>query len=208
MDGRFAAFVLVSTLLIVTPGPDMALVTRNAIRSGRRAAALTAYGVAAGIAVWGLASVLGLAVLLEKSALAFTILKLAGAVYLCILGGIALTRSENRSPVTAGTDAAVAVMPVRTAFAQGLAGNLLNPKAGIIFVTVVPQFIRQGDPPLRLLLMLAVFEAVLISWLSVYGSLVARAATGRAGLRARAVINRLTGLVLIGLGMRLAAERG
>lgn len=91
---------------------------------------------------------------------------------------------------------------------EGVLGNVLNPKAGIIFVTVLPQFVKTGDGALRLVLMLAVFEAVLVCWLSLYGHMVVRAAGGRAGRRVRRLVSRITGVVLIGLGVRLATERG
>ena len=77
IDPRFAAFVGVSAFLIVTPGPDMALVTRNALAGGRRAAAFTAVGVGLGILAWAVAAVLGVAELLDRSVIAFTVLKLA-----------------------------------------------------------------------------------------------------------------------------------
>lgn len=195
MDVRFAAFAGLATLLIVTPGPDTALVTRNVLRYGRRAAALTVYGVGLGSAAWGIASVLGIAVVLERSAVAFTILKLAGAAYLAVLGVIALFGRRHES-VERRPQRSVAG---QTALAQGVLGNLLNPKAGAIFVTVFPQFVRPGDPPLRLLLMLAVYEAVLIGWLNVYAYVLARGLRGRAA----AYIRRVTGVVLIGLGVRL-----
>jgi LysE type translocator len=69
---RFGAFVAVSALLIVTPGPDMALVTRNALRSGWRAASLPGFGIGAGSLVWGLASMVGVGILLEQSAVTFS----------------------------------------------------------------------------------------------------------------------------------------
>lgn len=197
MDARFGAFVAVAALLIVIPGPDMALVTRNVLRHGERSTAPTAYGVAAGSAGWGLASVLGVALVLETSALAFTVLKLAGAAYLCWLGLVALLRREPPPALSAAPTRG------RTAFLQGVLGNLLNPKAGAIFLTVFPQFIRPGDPPLRLVLMLAAYELLLITWLSIYGRLVARGARGRAG----EYVRRASGAVLIGLGVRLATER-
>src|ERR1700704_1258735 len=86
LDARFGAYVLVATLLIVTPGPDTALVIKNALSSGWRASSMTALGIALGSLVWGLAAVLGLAVLLEQSVTAFTVFKLAGAAYLLYLG--------------------------------------------------------------------------------------------------------------------------
>src|SRR5260370_15510039 len=82
LDGRLAAFVLLSVLLIVTPGPDTALIIRNALAGGPRASTFSAVGVAIGILAWATAATFGGGVLLERSSLAFTALKLAGAVYL------------------------------------------------------------------------------------------------------------------------------
>src|SRR5690349_16927380 len=102
IDARFVAYLTVSAILIMTPGPDMALVTRNALRGGRRAASLTALGVSAGIFVCAVASAMGVAVLLERSVIAFTVLKLAGAAYLAVLGLRSLIDSF-RSGQTGGT---------------------------------------------------------------------------------------------------------
>lgn len=81
-DARFGSYLLVSALLIVAPGPDMALVTRNALSTGRRAASFTAFGTGIGILGWALAAAIGVATLLERSALAFMAIKLVGAAYL------------------------------------------------------------------------------------------------------------------------------
>ena len=81
-DGRFAAWITVAVILIITPGPDTALIIRQALRSGTQAASRSALGIGAGSSVWALASVLGVAVLLESSTAAFTVLKFAGAAYL------------------------------------------------------------------------------------------------------------------------------
>jgi threonine/homoserine/homoserine lactone efflux protein len=86
IDARFATYLVVSALLIVTPGPDMAVVMRNALSSGRRAASFTALGVGLGIFGWAVASAIGVGVLLEGSVIAFTLLQLAGAAYLGYLG--------------------------------------------------------------------------------------------------------------------------
>ncbi len=202
MDARFAAYIAVMALLILTPGPDTALVIRNALGSGARAATATAFGIGLGSLVWALASLLGIAVVLETSATAFTVVKLAGAAYLAYLG-IRTLLARRRSAEAAST----ARLDDRTAFQQGVLGNLLNPKAAVIFVTLLPQFIEPGDSLLRLVLMLIAFEAMLLSWLSLYGKLISRAGRSRAGAHVREWLNRVTGIVLIGLGARLAFER-
>src|SRR2546421_265340 len=93
------------------------------------------------------------------------------------------------------------------ALKQGLLGNLLNPKAGVIFVSILPQFFKPGDTPLRLVLMLLAFEAMILAWLNLYGYFVSRAGQSRVGAGVRRVLERVTGVVLIALGVRLALQR-
>ena len=208
-DARFAAYLAVATLLIVTPGPDTALVTRQALLAGRRAAAFTTLGVGAGSLIWALASVLGIAVLLEESAAAFTLWKVAGATYLGYLGLRSLIGGLSGGKQTSGVARTLQTTPPGggAALRQGLLNNLLNPKAGVIFATALPQFLRPGDPPLRLVLMMLAYEGVLLGWLNLYGSLVSRAGRSRFGTRVRGILQGVTGVVLIALGIRLAVEQ-
>lgn len=209
VDARFGSYLLVAALLIVAPGPDMALVTRNALSAGRRAASFTAFGIGIGSLGWALAAAIGVATLLERSALAFLTIKLVGAAYLAYLGVRALVSSVAREQPDAETGAAPprTSLDDRTAVRQGILGNLLNPKAGVIFVSILPQFIQPGDPPLRPLAMLILFEVMIVAWLNLYGYVVSRTSRSRAGARVRRVLERVTGIVLIGLGFRLAVER-
>ena len=141
--------------------------------------------------------------------MAFTVLKFVGAAYLGYLGLRSLIASfrghKQARGMTADPDATR--LGERVAFRQGLLNNLFNPKAGAIFATALPQFIRPGDPPLRLLLMLLAYEAILLSWLNLYGTLVSRAGRSRFGTRVRDILQGVTGVVLIALGVRLAFER-
>src|SRR6185312_14291623 len=208
-DARFGAYVAVAALLIVTPGPDMAMVTRNALRAGRRAASFTALGVGAGSLIWGLASVLGIAALLERSVVAFTVCKFLGAAYLGYLGLRSLLGGFRNNKQAAMTMPAAQATHLgeRVAFRQGFLNNLLNPKAGAIFATVFPQFISPGDPALRLVLMMLAFEAILLGWLNLYGFLISRAGQSRFGTRVREILQGVTGVVLLALGVRLVFEK-
>lgn len=197
------AWVALSALLIATPGPDTALIIRNALAAGPRASTMSALGVAAGTVVWVSASAVGVGLLLERSSMAFTILKVAGGAYLCYLGLRSLF-SNQPAEVAAPT---VAKLNDRSALSQGLFSNLLNPKTGAFFVTVMPQFMIPGDPVIRLLLMVGAFEVMLLAWLIAYGHVVSRLGRSGLGIRVRQVMTRLTGLVLIGFGARLAFER-
>jgi len=207
VDGRFLAFLGVAIVLIVTPGPDTAMVTRSAFRGGARGASLTALGIALGLLTWGVASAAGLAALLAASALAFAVVRTAGAAVLAVMGLRSLVAAARGGGGAAGSEAAEPApeQPGAPAFLQGLLGNLLNPKAGAIFLTVVPQFVRPGDPAARLAAMVVVFAAMVCAWLHLYGWLVARARR-RFGGRLRRALDGVTGAVLIGLGARLATE--
>jgi len=209
LDARFGAYLIVATLLIVTPGPDTALVIKNALGSGWRASSMTALGIALGSLAWGLAAVLGLAVLLERSVTAFTVFKLAGAAYLVYLGvrAIAGTLRRGRQDSDAPPSETFHRVADVAAFRQGLVNNLLNPKAGAIFATALPQFVSWSDSPVRLLMMMAAYEAVLLVWLNLYGYVVSRALQSWIGRGLGNALERLMGAVLIALGVRLAFER-
>jgi RhtB (resistance to homoserine/threonine) family protein len=208
-DARFGVYVAVATLLIVTPGPDTALVTRNALLAGRRAASFTTLGIGTGSIIWALASVFGIAVLLEDSVVAFSVFKFAGAAYLVYLGLRSLIASFKASKQASVTTPASQTTHLGewTSFRQGLLSNLLNPKAGAIFATTLPQFINPGDSSTRLVLMLLAYEAILLIWLHLYGYLVSRAGQSRFGTRIRAMLQGVTGVVLLSLGVRLAFEQ-
>ena len=170
---------------------------------------MTALGIALGSLVWGLAAVLGLAVLLEKSVTAFTIFKLAGAAYLCYLGlrTIIGTLGHREKEVAGEQRQKFRRMADGVALRQGLVNNLLNPKAGAIFATALPQFVNWSDSPMRLVLMMAAYETILLVWLNLYGYAVSRARQSRMGRDLSNTLERLMGAVLIALGVRLAFER-
>jgi threonine/homoserine/homoserine lactone efflux protein len=153
--------------------------------------------------------VVGVAALLETSDVAFTVFKLAGAAYLVYLGVRTLAGTFRSAPGD-GHDSPAAVpagLSAWTAFVQGVLNNLLNPKAGAIFATVMPQFIEPGDSTSRLVLMVACYDAIVIAWLCAYAVVISRARRIAAGARLRKGLERVTGTVMIGLGVRLALER-
>jgi RhtB (resistance to homoserine/threonine) family protein len=208
LDGNILAFVVVATVIVVVPGPDMALVLRNGLRGGRRAALATALGVNAGLVVWALAAALGIAALLQASATTFTLLKLAGAAYLAYLG-IRLLLDSFRARRPPGT--AVAPAPPLTASAalrQGLLTNLLNPKVAVVYTTFIPQFVQPGSGAgARTMLLAATFVLMGTVWLTAYALAVAGVGRALARPTMRAWVERATGAVLVALGVRLAFER-
>jgi RhtB (resistance to homoserine/threonine) family protein len=207
MDARFGAWLAVSAVLIVTPGPDTALVIRNALRSGARAASLTAVGVGVGSLAWAVAAALGVGLILERSATAFTLLKLAGAGYLIYLGLRSILGAPRAGPASTPSSGNTPALHDRSALGQGVLNNLLNPKAGAFFVTIFPQFVTQGDMTSRLVLMIVAYEVMVVGWLVAYGMVVSRARRRLVGSRVQRWMERATGAVLLAFGVRLALER-
>jgi threonine/homoserine/homoserine lactone efflux protein len=191
-------FLAISAVVVVTPGVDMALVTKNALLHGRRAARATALGVNAGIFIWTVAAALGLAAVIAASSAAFTAIKLLGALYLVYLGLRAVLGSAE--PTT---------IPARgNAFRQGLASNLLNPKIAVFFTSLLPQFVDAGHArPQDLLLLGVLFNGMGVAWLLTYAELSARARDVLGRPRVKRTLDRLSGIALVALGVRLAAER-
>jgi threonine/homoserine/homoserine lactone efflux protein len=207
IGGHLVIFLGVAAILIVVPGPDMALVTKNAILHGRQAALATSFGVNAGLTVWTVASAFGVASLVRTSSIAFTALKLAGAGYLIWLG-VATLRSARRSPADAerAPDPRAKIGP-RAGFRQGLLCNLGNPKIAAFFTGLLPQFIGSGRSVLLPFLLLGgVFVLMTFVWLCVYSLLVVRASALLRRPRVKVALDRLAGVILIGVGVRLATE--
>ena len=200
------AFAGVVAVIVVLPGPDMALVLQNGLARGRRAAVETAVGINAGLLVWAFAAALGIAALLHASAPAFTLLKLAGAAYLVWLGLRALADAWGETP----TASAEHRSPPRKAspFRQGLLSNLLNPKIALVFTTLIPQFIDPAAPAVpQTLLFASILICMGLVWLTSYALLVAKVATLLQRSVVRRVLSAVTGTVLTALGVRLAFER-
>ena len=201
------AFVGIAALLTITPGADMALVTKNALAGGRGAALTTTFGIVTGVMAWAVASALGIAALLAASATAFVVLKLVGAAYLVLLGLQAIWGTRRGA---ASSDPDIGEEEKRaegSAFRQGLITNLLNPKIAVFYTTLLPRFIVPGDPVLLKSLLLAGIHTLMgLVWLTAYATLVTRAGDVLRGPRVKRALDRVTGGVLIGLGVRLATD--
>ncbi len=205
VDPALLAFLGVATLIIVSPGPDTALVVRNTLLSGRRAGAATVLGVICGIAAWAIAAAVGLAAILDASAVAFTALKLAGAAYLVALGLLTLRGSCHPSTLDRGGGAS---LTARRAWTLGWLSASLNPKLGVFFLTLLPQFVQPGfDEPARLLGLALLFGALGLAWLLLVVEIVVRTHAAVARPWIGRATRWVTGTVLIGLGARVALAR-
>ena len=207
MGAHLLVFISVAAIVIVVPGPDTAVVTKNVLVHGRRAALGTSLGVSAGLSVWTLAAAVGVASVVRASVLAFTALKLIGALYLVWLGVQALRAARRTESGARPALADKRAMGALGGFRQGLLSDLANPKIGVFFTSLLPQFVDPRHSVLLPFLALgAVFVLMTVLWLSAYCLIAARAAETLQRPRVKAAMDRVTGIVLIALGSRLALE--
>ena len=205
MTDQLWAFLGISILVIVTPGPDTALTVRNTLVGGKAGGIATAIGVALGQGIWALGTSLGVIGLLIASSTAFHAVQLLGAAYLVFLGVQSLwTAWRGNSPATAMTAAGPRLSRQR-AWRQGIVSDLGNPKMAVFFASLLPQFAPEPDFA-NLLGLGLVFSAMTFAWLSAYALVVARARDLLLRGWIKRALEAITGAVLIALGLRLATE--
>ncbi|QGN50853.1 LysE family translocator [Micromonospora sp. WMMC415] len=191
----------------LSPGPDFAIVVRQAAVSGRTRGMATAAGIAAGVFVWSVAAATGVAALLAASATAFTVVKLVGAGYLAYLGIRALLAAARDSGGLVADQGRQEQTSVLAAFRQGLLCNVLNPKAAVFFVALMPQFLGTDASVVDAVVLAVVAVTVALLWFLGVANVVAALRRLLNRPTVRRAIDAATGVALIGLGVRLAATR-
>lgn len=209
--GTFLAFLGLAAVVIVTPGPDTAITIRNALFGGRTGGVLTALGIASGQTIWAIATGAGIVAVLIASEPLFLAVKYAGAAYLIYLGIQALR--EGIWPSVSAETATIKGQPGQrlgpiAAFRQGVMSNLGNPKMAVFFVSLLPQFVPAGDATFSAFLFLGVvFALMTFTWLTLYAIITAKVGDFLRRPSIHRTIEGVTGTVLIGLGLRVAAEQ-
>ena len=208
VEQALLSFALVAGLLTLVPGMDTALVLRSAVTQGRGKAYATALGINTGALIWGVAAAVGASALLAASETAFTVLKFAGAGYMVWLGGRMLWNSFRKpAPHVAEADAPEAPSSYAAAGLTGMGTNLLNPKVGVFYVAMIPQFIPPDVSPALMGTSLALVHN--LEGLVFFSAIIWGTHLARKWLRTPAVarwMDRITGTVLVGFGVGLAAE--
>ncbi|WP_330240107.1 LysE family translocator [Streptomyces sp. NBC_00525] len=196
-----AGFLVAILPLIATPGASLALLVQHVTGGGRRRALPVVLGTVTGLYVHAALAIAGLSALVMHSSVAFTVIKLVGAVYLIGLGLWTWRSATPREAAPArrrprGTD---------SVYAQAFLANVLNPKAAAIYLTLVPQFVTPAHPLSGQILTLATAHALLITlWLTAWSFLLARASHLLHTPRFKRAATRATSAILITLGIRAA----
>jgi threonine/homoserine/homoserine lactone efflux protein len=203
LDANIYLFVAASLAVIVAPGPDNVYVLTRGIAQGREVALASAWGMCSGLLFHTTLAAIGLSAILAQSALAFSVVKYAGAAYLIYLGFRALLSKEEFIP----SAEVVPVANLRSFFLRGLTMNLLNPKVAVFFLAFLPQFASPATDgaTLRLLalgLVFALLSVVVFSALALFSGILGERLNNNP--RLVNALHWMTGCVLIGLGVRLA----
>jgi len=197
------AFLLAALVLAVTPGPGIAYVVARTAAGGRAEGLASCVGTGLGGLFHVSAAALGLSVLLAQSATAFTVVKYVGAAYLVYLGVRLLL---VKAPVAVG-----AVVPggARRALLEGVLVEALNVKTALFFLAFLPQFLVGGNAPVPQLVVMGTI-CVLLNTLVDVGTVFGAARLLQAGHSARrraSLLNKVSGVTLVGLGLYVAAAR-
>lgn len=204
----YLTFCAFAAVVIVAPGPDFAVVVKNAVSAGRTGGAFAGLGVLSASFVQATAAAFGVGALVVRSQPLFEALRWAGVVYLGYLGLQALRAAVRRDRTTV-TDRGRPVGTVQpfTSWRQGFLSNITNPKVLALYLSVLPQFLHTDDPgPLAAMTLAYTFVVLSVVWLALVVWLLGRVRRWLDSARVRRAVDAVTGVVLVGFAVRLAAE--
>ena len=200
---NYAAFLVAGILLNLTPGQDSLYILGRSTAQGRQAGIASVLGIGAGSLLHTLAAALGLSYVLLHSAFAFELVRYAGAAYLVYLGIRTLLSSEKANePSRAKTP-----LPALALFRTGMITNLLNPKVALFFLSFLPQFIDPGNTygALPFLILGLTFVVTGTAWCMILAWFAGSFSNAwRDKSRNRFILEKLSGLVFVALGIRMA----
>ncbi|MBO1581632.1 MULTISPECIES: LysE family translocator [Bacillus] len=208
MVENYLLFIIMSICLIILPGPDTAMATKNTLTSGKMGGVKTVFGTCIALLIHTLAAVIGLSAIIVKSAFLFSTFKYVGAVYLVYLGTKALFSLKNKNNLDTNE------LPMKHAdgnsscFRQGFLTNLLNPKIAVFFLTFLPQFLNPDHNTFVQFLIMGLTYLVLTAiWFAFYIFLIDKISLFMKKPATQRYIQGITGIVLIGFGIKLAFEK-
>jgi len=195
-------FFVASILLALAPGPDNIFVLTQSSLCGKRSGLSVMLGLCTGLVVHSFAVALGVAVIFEQSALAFSVLKLAGAGYLLYLAWLAFDASATK--IQGEGNGEIRLLKL---YGRGIIMNITNPKVSIFFLAFLPQFADPSRGPVWLQILI-LGGAFILSTILIFGGIALLAGTigqwANRSDRAQKIMNRVTGVVFVGLALKLA----
>ncbi|MFF1287628.1 LysE family translocator [Bacillus thuringiensis] len=208
MIENYLLFIIMSICLIILPGPDTAMATKNTLVAGKVGGVKTVFGTCIALLIHTLAAIIGLSALIVKSALLFSIFKYVGALYLIYIGIKALLAVRNKEGIDTNDISLNNENKHTSCFRQGFLTNLLNPKIAVFFLTFLPQFLNPNHNTFIQLLVMGLTYLVLTAiWFAFYIFLIDKISAFMKKPKTQRYIQGLTGIALIGFGVKLAFEK-
>jgi len=202
------SFLLLAGLLVVSPGPNGALIAKTVPTSGRAAGFAAVAAFVPGFFLHGALSIFGISIILIQSPWAFWAVKLLGAAYLCWIGVKALHSALKSGITLSEIKPAKRSRNLKVAFVEGFLTNFLNPKVSMFYLAAFPQFIQPGENTVILGFMLVALHATInLIWFSCVVVLLDRMTSFARSGSVQRWIKGVTGFVFIGFGIKLAALR-
>jgi threonine/homoserine/homoserine lactone efflux protein len=215
LDASILAWTALATAVALSPGPDTILVAGNAARRGHAAGLQTVAGIVTGGAFYALLCGFGFMSVLVASPTLYLIVKIAGAIYLAVIGAQMLWGALRKQPSAPAGEGGRRSPPgegprgpLLAPYRQGLLTNILNPKVAVFYLAALPQFVGHGpEAPLRGVLLIAIHYAIGGAWLSAIATGAGRAGEAFRESAAFRWLEGAAGVFLLGVAGRLAVER-
>ncbi|MGM9944528.1 MAG: LysE family translocator [Lysinibacillus sp.] len=205
---NISLFLITCVLLIILPGPDTAVATKNTLVVDRAGGLKTMLGSCCGLLIHTFAAVVGLSAIVVKSAYLFAVIKYIGAAYLCYLGVKTLWAMKNLHKQQLDDFEENNKYTKHSCFKQGFLTNVTNPKVAVFFLTFLPQFVDSTSSTfIPFLMMGLIYTGLTFIWFIFYVYLLDKISTFMKKPTTKMVIEGLTGAVLIGFGIKLALEK-
>ena len=201
-------FVLIASLLVVSPGPNGLLIAKTVPTSGKAAGFANIAGFVTAFCLHGVVSILGISAILAGSALAFSIIKYIGAAYLCWLGLRALWDAYKGSTVVENIEVRANKRALSTAYFEGVLTNALNPKVSMFYLAAFPQFITSTESVISSSILLVFLHATINAlWFSAMVVMLAKVSSYTRSGSFQRWLKGITGGVFVGFGIKLATLR-
>ncbi|BEV40851.1 LysE family transporter [Bacillus stercoris] len=201
------AYIPIAAMMVIMPGADTMLVMKNTLRYGPKAGRYNILGLATGLSFWTVIAILGLSVVIAKSVILFTTIKYLGAAYLIYLGvksffAKSMFSLDDMQSQTKNMTSS----PKRyykTSFMQGSLSNILNPKTVLVYVTIMPQFINlNGNINQQLIILASILTLLAVLWFLFLVYIIDYAKKWMKNLRFQKVFQKITGMILVGFGIK------
>lgn len=203
-------FTVVALMIVMVPGVDSLLVLKNTMMHGKKAGFFTMVGIVLALFVWTTLAVLGLATIIAKSMVVFLVIKYAGAAYLVYLGVQSwCAKAQNMLLQEEATPKENAIKNVSlNCMTQGITTDLLNPKTLLLYVTLMPQFIQPDfNVNAQLILLAGILIVLSIAWLGIVILIINGVRKWFMQPTVQTAFNKITSVLLVGIGVRIATEK-